>query len=73
LYSILNEQNKTITELWDGVQLKSIFRKCVDRRVFQLWEEVVILTSEIVFTDEDDEPIWQFAQFFMGLLFPIPI
>jgi hypothetical protein len=69
----LNEQNKTITELWDGVQLKCIFRKCVDRRVFQLWEEVVILTSDIVFTDEDDEPIWQFAQFFMGLLFPIPI
>jgi hypothetical protein len=31
VYSIVNEQNKTIAELWDGSNLKCTFRRCVDR------------------------------------------
>jgi hypothetical protein len=60
LHLILNEQNKAFAELWDGTQLKCLFRRCVDRRVFQLWDEVVSLASSITLTEEEDEPIWQF-------------
>jgi hypothetical protein len=49
IYSIANEQNKSVAELWDGVNLKCTFRRCVDRRLFELWEEVVSLPSTIVF------------------------
>jgi hypothetical protein len=49
IYSIANEQNKSVAELWDGVNLKCTFRRCVDRRLFELWEEVVSLASTIVF------------------------
>jgi hypothetical protein len=60
LHLILNEQNKAFAELWDGTRLKCLFRRCVDRRVFQLWDEVVSLASSITLTEEEDEPIWQF-------------
>jgi hypothetical protein len=57
---MINEQNKTISELWDGKNMKCSFRRCVDSRMFGLWEEVVCLAESLELTDEDDEPIWQF-------------
>jgi hypothetical protein len=30
VYCIINEHNKSIAELWDGVNLKCTFRRCVD-------------------------------------------
>jgi hypothetical protein len=52
---ILNEQNHIITQSWDGRNLKCTFRRCVDRRVFQLWEDVVSITSAIESSEEEDE------------------
>jgi hypothetical protein len=60
VYCIINEHNKTISEIWDGVQLKCTFMRCVDLRLFNLWEEVVNITNDINFTDEEDALIWQF-------------
>jgi hypothetical protein len=60
IYSIVNEQNKTLAELWDGVNLKCTFRRCVDSRVFQLWKEVVSIASTIVLTGEEDALVWQY-------------
>jgi hypothetical protein len=60
VYCIINEHNKTISEIWDGVQLKCTFMRCVDLRLFNLWEEVVNIANDINFTDEEDALIWQF-------------
>jgi hypothetical protein len=60
LYNIINEQNMSVTELWDDSNLKCTFRRCVDLKLFHLWEEVVSIASSINFMDEEDEPIWQF-------------
>jgi hypothetical protein len=60
IYYIINEHNKTISELWDGVDLKCTFRRCVDLRLFNLWGEVVNLAADMNFTDEEDALIWQF-------------
>jgi hypothetical protein len=38
MYHIVNEQGKTIAELWDGVDLKCTFRRCVDSRLMEMWE-----------------------------------
>jgi hypothetical protein len=54
LYYIVNEQNKSIADLWDGVNLKYTFYRCVDRRLLSLWEELVGLVSTIVLTEEED-------------------
>jgi hypothetical protein len=60
LYCIIDEQNKSIADLWNGVNLKCTFRRCVDRRLFLQWEELVNLVSTIDFPDEEDALIWQY-------------
>jgi hypothetical protein len=58
IYVIVNEQNATIADIWDGSQLKCSFKRCVDRRLFQRWEELVGIAESIVLIDEEDEPVW---------------
>jgi hypothetical protein len=48
-YSIVNEQNKTISEIWDGTNLKCTFMRCVDARLYNLWEELVSIASSSSF------------------------
>jgi hypothetical protein len=50
----VNEQNKSIADLWDGVNLRCTFHRCVDMRLFLMWEELVNLVSTIEFSGEDD-------------------
>jgi hypothetical protein len=57
LYCIVNEKSGTIAELWDGVNLKCTFRRCVNLRLMNLWEEVVEIASSLVLSDEEDELI----------------
>jgi hypothetical protein len=38
--------------------LKCSFRKCVDVRLFNLWEEVVSITESLTLSDDEDELIW---------------
>jgi hypothetical protein len=61
IYCIVNEQNHTIAEIWDGTHLKCSFRRCVDRRLYQLWEELVSIADALVLTEDEDEPVWQFS------------
>jgi hypothetical protein len=56
----MNEQNKTVAKLWDGCNLKCIFRRCVDAMLFNLWEEVLGIASTINLSPKEEEPIWQF-------------
>jgi hypothetical protein len=60
IYCIINEHNKTIAELWDGAQLKCTSRRCVDVRLFNLWEVVVGIAAALVLSGEEDEMICQF-------------
>jgi hypothetical protein len=60
LYCIVYEQNHTIVDIWDGTQLKCSFRRCVDRRFYQMWEELVSIAESLVLTDEEDDYVWQF-------------
>jgi hypothetical protein len=61
LYCLDNEQNKTIAELWDDENLRCTFRRCVNNRLFGLWEEVLTIASSLELSPrEEDEPIWQF-------------
>jgi hypothetical protein len=43
------------------VGLKCAFRRCVDTRIFCMWEEVVSIAAVFeLTTDDDDELIWLF-------------
>jgi hypothetical protein len=41
LYCIVNKQGKIIVELWDGVDLRWTFKRCVGPRLMFMWDEVV--------------------------------
>jgi hypothetical protein len=58
IYSIIHEQNKTIAGLWDGSNLKCTFRRCVDRRLSNIWEEVVCIAESLSLNEEEDELVW---------------
>jgi hypothetical protein len=55
---LVNEQNRSIVELWDGVNRKCTFRRCVNTKLFLPWEEVVSIVESLEFYD--DEMVWQF-------------
>jgi hypothetical protein len=57
LYCIVNKQNSTIADLWDGCNLRCTFRRTVDIRLFNLWEEVLNIASSLSLSNEDDEPV----------------
>jgi hypothetical protein len=56
----VNEQECTIKEAWDGVNLKFTFRRTVNVRVMNLWHELVQIASSISFNEEEDAIVWQY-------------
>jgi hypothetical protein len=60
LYCLVNEQNTSIAELWDGENLKCTFRRYVDVRLLSMWYEVVDIASTLELSKDEDELIWQF-------------
>jgi hypothetical protein len=45
LYTIVNEQGKSISEVWDGENLRLTFRRIVDRETMNQWNELVQIAS----------------------------
>lgn len=60
IYVLVNEKSSTVSELWDGNDLKCTFRRGFDNRMMNVWLEIVQLASTITFSDDDDCLIWQF-------------
>jgi hypothetical protein len=58
LYVIANEQNFTISTVWDRNELKISFRTTVSPSLYNRWLGLVNLVSSIVFSDADDNPVW---------------
>jgi hypothetical protein len=54
LYYLVNEQNKSVAELWDGECLRCTFHRCVDRRLLLMSEELVNLVSTVELSEEHD-------------------
>jgi hypothetical protein len=36
-------------------------QRCVDRRLFQTWEELVNIAESLVLSGDEDESVWQFS------------
>lgn len=60
LYVIVNEQNCTIAEVWDGSQLKLSFRRTVDVHLLNRWFELEAIVQSVTLTNGQDAPIWMF-------------
>jgi hypothetical protein len=47
----------SISEAWDGENLKFTFRRTVTMRGMRLWQELLQIASDIVFTDEPNNDL----------------
>ena len=60
IYVISNQQTKTISELWDGVELRCDFRRTFNEEMMAKWGEIRGIAESIHFTEEDDQMIWKY-------------
>jgi hypothetical protein len=61
LYSIVNEQDKFISEIWDREVLRLSFRRTVDRALMTQWEELTQIVNCIHLSDEEDVIVWHYT------------
>jgi hypothetical protein len=59
LFVICNEQNKTISQVWDGSTLMLSFRRNFPP-LMQLWQELEGVVSSITFSNDCDSLIWKY-------------
>jgi hypothetical protein len=61
VYILANEQNISVDDVWDGVQLKIFFRRCFSHELMLKWYEIAQIAKTIQFTQEPDALIWKFT------------
>lgn len=59
IYSICNEQTKSVCEVWDENQLKLTFRRNFDDTLMEQWHQLVEIAGSVTLTDDTDALIWQ--------------
>jgi hypothetical protein len=60
IYFIVNQQTKTIADLWDGNQLRCTFRRAFSEDLMIQWQEVLAIAGSIVLSDQEDQMIWMY-------------
>ena len=58
LFIIVNEQDLTVAQVWDGVDLKFAFRRCVSPALFDRWLELCQLVGSDSLSEEEIMPLW---------------
>ena len=59
VYTVCNEQTKTIKEVWDGETLKLTSRRNFDSKLMELWYQLVEVAGSIALCEDTDSLIWQ--------------
>jgi hypothetical protein len=60
VYCLANEQNCSISELWDGTNLKITFRRCFDHHLMLQWFEILQIAQTLHLSSESDALVWKF-------------
>ena len=61
LYSLANEHNISIYKIWDGIDLKINFRRCLRDDQISDWMDLVSIAGTITFKDCEDTPVWKYS------------
>jgi hypothetical protein len=59
VYCLANEQNYSISELWDGTNLKITFRRCFDHNLMLQWLEILQIAQTLQLSSESDTLVWK--------------
>jgi hypothetical protein len=57
---LVNEQGEIIMGVWDGLNLKFIFRRIVNSDTMNQWLEILQIASGLQFSDDEDAIVWQY-------------
>lgn len=60
IYSVLNEQNITVHEAWDGTQIRCTFRRNFTAEMLEQWRELEAIADSICFTEIEDAVVWKY-------------
>jgi hypothetical protein len=60
LYIVCNEQNKTISQIWDGNTLMLTFRRNFPPALMQKWQELEEIVRSTTLSTECDSLIWKY-------------
>jgi hypothetical protein len=69
LYFVSNQQSKTIFELWDGHEIRGIFRRTFTEDMTIQWQKLLGVARSISISNEEDQLMA--IQFFWGLFFEL--
>uniref|UniRef100_A0A8I6XRD0 Reverse transcriptase zinc-binding domain-containing protein n=1 Tax=Hordeum vulgare subsp. vulgare TaxID=112509 RepID=A0A8I6XRD0_HORVV len=58
LFDICNQQECTVSQVWDGTSLRLSFRRCVDSRIMNDWENLIDHIRNYPLSDSPDTPVW---------------
>jgi hypothetical protein len=60
IYFVSNQQSQTVRDLWDGQQIRGTFRRTFTDEMMVQWQELLVIASTINFSEDEDQPIWQY-------------
>jgi hypothetical protein len=62
LYIINNEHGSSISDIWDGPDLKLSFRKkSISSYIMMLWYDLIYIIESVNLVEENDRIIWSFC------------
>jgi hypothetical protein len=61
LYVINEQQDNTVRDVWDGVDLKLTFWRTVSESIMNLWWELLSLMDDFSFSEEEDHILWSYT------------
>jgi hypothetical protein len=74
LYIINEQQGRSVSDVWDGVELQLSFRRDVSVRLMNMWEELKAAVESVELTDEEDHIMWCYnssGKYFVQSLYAI--
>lgn len=62
LYSIVNEKNNTLEEVWVDSELGLSFKRTFDNELFQKWLELEEMVKKVQFRNDFNALVWQYEK-----------
>src|SRR4051812_46024427 len=59
IYVVCNEQNISLANAWDGINLKLTFRRNFSTTLMEQWFQLLEIVKFIVFSADADALVWQ--------------
>jgi hypothetical protein len=60
IYFVSNQQTQTVSDIWDGQQIRCTFRRTFSEEMMVQCQELLVIINTISFSEDEDQLIWQY-------------